>query len=559
MTGFCQRGFKIALKLCLLLVFATPLQAMVQNFALLDHKGQYHELYYYENDMETRLIVLYVQGNACPAVRKQIPKLNDLKTKFESQGVRFWMLNANARDSRTEISKEADEYGISWPILKDETQLVAQSLDIKRSAEALVINPRNWTVLYRGSVEKNQLKKALQAGLRNAETVQRKTDYPGCTLVFEESETRNPETISYRKTIAPILLDRCVTCHQQGGLGPFALSSHAKVRGWSQMIREVVMTGRMPPWQADPHYGKFSNDFSLNPDEKRNLVRWIDAGSPKDEGTDPLAAHVPDVEEWPLGKPDLIVEVPLQKIPAQGVVPYRYIPMDMGLKEDVWVRGSHLNPGNTKVLHHVVTTTYMTNPRNSRGGVGGYAPGTQPQFYPADSGRFIKAGTKILFQLHYTVTGKPETDQSRLGLYFYKSPPKRSYLGSAVIDRRIRIPAHEANHVVERSRIIRRDVNLTSMFPHMHFRGKAMRYEVHYPDGTSEVLLSVPNYRFNWQRGYILKEPKRLPRGTRLVVKAAWDNSAQNPFNPDPSKTVRYGLQSWEEMSNAFYSFVLPD
>jgi len=549
------------------LICTSGVGASVDNFALLDHTGRFHELYYYEKDKDTNLIVIYSQGNACSAVRKRIPELNALKEKYGQAGVRFWMLNANSEDDRAAIVKEVKEFNISWPILRDDTQLVARSLGFSRTNEAVLINPRTWEIVYRegfdGRAEgeilrtkpkKAALRKAIEARLRGRAGPDDQTNGLGTAITFVDKGGASAQ-ISYSKTVAPILLDRCVRCHQQGGIGPFALSSYKKVRGWSGMIREVVMTRRMPPWGVDSHYGSFKNDLSMTVDEKRQLISWIDAGSPRDAGPDPLAAHVPNVAEWPLGKPDLIVSIPEQEIPAEGIVRYRYLTVDLPIKEDVWLRGTHVKAGNTKVLHHVIVSGYQGQNRRGRTGLGGYTPGSEGEMFPEGTGRLLRAGSKALFQLHYTVTGKAETDTTRLGLYFYKEKPEKSILGGLIMDRSIKIPPHEREYKVVGSYTIGRNVMLTRMFPHMHYRGKWMIFEAHYPDGEKEILLSVPNYHFNWQRGYVLKEAIPLPAGTKMVVRAAWDNSVLNPNNPDPSKTVRWGQQSWDEMLFAPFSF----
>lgn len=319
------------------------------------------------------------------------------------------------------------------------------------------------------------------------------------------------------------------------------------------------MTRRMPPWQADPHYGEFANDFSLSVEEKQQLIAWIDGGAPRDEGEDPLAAHISTAKKWPLGEPDMIIKPGRREIQAEGVIPYLYVTKDFPSKEGRWLRASHVNPGNKKVLHHVIVSSYSGDSaagrrRQGGGGVGGYAPGTEPNLYPEGYGRYIAGNAKLLFQLHYTPTGKPEVDDTELGLYFYKERPPNYLSGGAVMRFRFRIPPGEREHRNSGSYTIGRDAILFRMLPHMHVRGKSMKYTAQYPDGRKEVLLSVPDFDFNWQRGYILKEPKLLPKGTKIVVTGSWDNSEMNVHNPDPTKAVYYGDQTWEEMFNVFFT-----
>lgn len=541
----------------------------VRDFALLDHQGAFRHLYYYAKDPQTRAIVLFVQGNGCPLVRKRVPELKRLRDAYATNGVVFWMINANPQDSRADVAKEAVEFGIDLPILMDETQLVATDLKIVRTAEAIVIEPDSWRIRYRGAIddrlsyEKERpeakheyLKDALDALLAGKQITPEATSAPGCVVKYAKTETP-----SYTDAIAPMLKANCVQCHTRGGIGPFALSSYEKVRGWSDMIREVLVTRRMPPWQADPHVGRFANDFSLTLEQARTLVQWIDAGTPRGHGDDPLAGYQPELPEWKLGQPDFIVEIPEQSVAAEGVFDYRYVTVDAPNTEDVWLRATEVAPGNTRVLHHIIATTIMPGEDRNRSGksLTGYAPGMGPDLLPAGTGRLLKTGAKIVFQLHYTASGKAETDRSRVGLYLAKEPPAQELRSNVLIDYQFKIPPGAREFVTRKSRRFDRDALLYTMNPHMHLRGKWMRYLARYPDGTEEMLLNVPNYRFDWQRNYELKEPKRLPKGTEIIVEAAWDNSALNLDNPDPTKTVGWGDQTFNEMFFASYRYTYPD
>ena len=541
----------------------------VSDFALLDHKGVFRHLYYHAKDPQTRAIVLFVQGNECPLVRKRVPQLKRLRDAYSTNGVIFWMLNANPQDRRGDIAKEAAEFEIDMPILVDETQVVAKGLKIGRTGEAIVIEPSTWRIRYRGAIDdrlnyesekpaaKNEfLKEALDALLAGKPVKTETTSAPGCVITYAKNSVA-----SYSDTIAPLLKANCVQCHTRGGIGPFAMSSYERVRGWSDMIREVLLTRRMPPWQADPHVGKFGNDFSITPEQTRTLVQWIDAGAPRGSGNDPLEGYQPELPEWKLGKPDFVVEVPEQSVDAEGIFDYRYVLVDAPNTEDVWLRATEIIPGNTRVLHHIIATTIMPGEDRNRQGksLTGYAPGMGPDLLPKGTGRLLKAGSRIVFQLHYTASGKAEKDRSRLGLYLAKKPPQHELRSSVLIDYRFKIPPGEREFVTRKSRRFDKDTLLYTMNPHMHLRGKWMRYIARYPDGTEEMLLNVPNYRFDWQRNYELAEPKRLPKGTEIIVEAAWDNSAQNLSNPDPTKAVGWGDQTFNEMFFASYRYVYPD
>ena len=541
----------------------------VKDFALLDHKGVFRHLHYYAKDPATKAIVLFVQGNGCPLVRKRLPELKRLREAYGTNGVHFWMLNANPQDKRDDVVKEATEFGIELPILMDEAQLVAKELKVVRTAEAIVIEPNKWRIRYRGAIDdrlsyekekpeatQHYLKNALDELLAGKPVKTEVTSAPGCVVTYAKVETA-----SYTDTIAPMLKANCVQCHTRGGIGPFAMSNYEKVRGWSEMIREVLVTRRMPPWQADPHVGKFGNDFSITPEQTRTLVQWIDAGAPRGTGADPLDGYQPELPEWKLGKPDFIVDIPEQSVAAEGIFDYRYISVDVPNTEDVWLRATEIVPGNTRVLHHIIATTIMPGEDRNRSGksLTGYAPGMGPDELPKGTGRLLKAGAKIVFQLHYTASGKAEKDRSRLGLYLAKEPPERELRSNVLIDYQFRIPPGAQEFTTRKSRKFDRDALLYTMNPHMHLRGKWMRFTARYPDGTVEPLLNVPNYHFDWQRNYELKEPKRLPKGTEIIVEAAWDNSPMNLSNPDATKTVGWGDQTFNEMFFASYRYTYPD
>ncbi len=546
----------------------TASSSKVNDFALLDHRGAFQHLYYYAKDPATKAIVLFVQGNGCPLVRARIPELKRLRDSYATNGVVFWMLNANSQDTREEVAKEAAEFGIDLPILMDETQLTAKALNITRTAEAIVIEPNTWRIRYRGAIDDRlnhesqkpaakdeYLKAALDALLAGKPVPAETTTSPGCAITFVKQEQT-----AYAESIAPMLKAKCVQCHARGGIGPFAMSSYEKVRGWADMIREVLVTRRMPPWQADPHAGKFGNDFSLTTEQTRTLVQWLDAGAPRGKGVDPLEGYQPELPEWKLGKPDYVVTIPPQSVAAEGVFNYRYITVDAPNTEDVWLRATEILPGNTRVLHHIIATTILPGEDRTKNGkaLTGYAPGMGPDLLPEGTGRLLKAGSKIVFQLHYTASGKAETDHSRLGLYLSKEPPAQELRSSVLVDAKFKIPPDSREFTTSKSRKFDRDTLLYTMNPHMHLRGKWMRYTAHYPDGTQEILLNVPNYRFDWQRNYELKEPKLLPKGTELVVEAAWDNSVLNLNNPDPAKTVGWGDQTFNEMFYASYRYTYP-
>ena len=544
----------------------------VDNFRLLDHNGASHELYYFS---DAKAVVLMVHGNRCPIVRNTLPVLQGIRDRYREQGVEFILMNSNLQDDRDAIAKEAAEFKIEFPILVDETQLVGESLGVTRTADVYVIDPKSWKLLYRGPVDdrlaygtqrpaagKHYLTDALDAILAGKPVAVSQADALGCLVNLPEGGHRDAHAkISYSERIAPLLVDRCVTCHREGGVGPWAMTSYEKVFGFAPMIREVIRTKRMPPWHADPHYGNFIGERSISNDDAKTLVHWIEAGAPRGSGADPLASLDKSWPEWTLGKPDLIVAVPAYHVPATGVVQYQYPYAANPLGRDVWIRAIEILPGDRSVVHHVLAG--IDDPGNGArreivgkiGELGGYAPGKNAVPYPADTGILLRKEARFRFQMHYTPNGKATTDVTRIGLYFYDGPPKHSLDMLLILNTSLSIPANIKVYSDSIRHVFDRDIVLYSLLPHAHLRGRSAKFTAHYPDGREEVLLSVPHYDFKWQPLYALDPPKLIPAGTVVVLDMAWDNSAQNPANPDPSKVVRWGDQTWEEMNVGWFRF----
>ncbi len=540
----------------------------VDDFELLDHKGAAHRLYYYD---DAPAIVIMVQGNGCPIVRNVIPGLRDVRDAYASKGVKFLLLNSNLQDNRASIAAEVEEFSYDMPVLIDSNQLVGESLKITRTAEVFVIDPKTKKVVYHGPVDdrvtyeiqkkkadNNYLANALDDVLAGKKVRAADMDAPGCIINFPENEKRDQHAdISYHDTIVPLLEKNCVGCHQVGGIGPWAMNSYEMIKGFSPMIREVIRTDRMPPWHADPEVGHFLRDKSLTSIEIKTLVHWIEAGSPRGEGPDPLAAPRDPLLEWPLGKPDMIVTLPAFTIPATGVVDYQYPVIDNPLTEPKWLKASTVKVGVREAVHHVLSGMMKEKPASGQGGqrnwgssIGGYAVGAESSIARQDHGTYLPVGGAIGFQLHYTTFGKEATDQTEIGLYFYKDDelPELMIRQSVVIDVSIEIPANTAGHEETSYLEFPHDAILLGAFPHAHYRGQSSTLTIRYPDGKEELLLSLPRYDFNWQRMYEFTEPLEIPAGSKLIAVNAYDNSSQNPANPNPSDVVTWGEQSHEEM-----------
>jgi len=384
---------------------------------------------------------------------------------------------------------------------------------------------------------------------------------------------------TFHKEVAPILQQRCQECHRSGEAVPFTMLSYKETRPWAKSIKQAVVTKKMPPWFADPHYGKFSNDRSLSQKEIDTLVAWVDGGALEGNPKDAPAPRT-FVEGWTIGKPDLVIEMPKAfDVPAQGVIPYQYVILKTNLTEDRWVVATEVRPGDKSVMHHVITSirepgsqwnadvdpgTIFVPVKGSRaaqplsGGLAGYVPGQAlPSADTPHRATLLKAGSDIVFQLHYTTTGKPTSDKTKIGLIFAKEPPKYQVIGGNAASFRIAIPPGDADYKVVGTSTLQYDCDLISMMPHAHLRGKSFEYRVTHPTGEVETVLSVPKYDFNWQLTYYLAKPMRLLKGTKIEVVAKFDNSAANPYNPDPTKEVHWGEQTFEEMMMGYFAVVV--
>ena len=549
----------------LLALEASASNARVGDFALLDQHGAFHQLSRYQ---DKKAVVLYIYSNGCNISSAAVPLLRDLQDQFADQSISFLMLNANPDDTRESVLAAMDTRKMDMPVLMDESQLVAESLQINATGEVLVIDPVHMDLLYRGAINNRlssevsstsnrfYLQEVLSAIVENKPII---ADAPPARiepLTLSRIEQSHKRTISYVDDVVPILEERCVTCHRDSGVAPWSMSSYQMVRGWSAMMRETLLTRRMPPGQIDHRdIDRFVDVHHITDQEMMTLIHWIDAGALNNSEADPLLDIASVNSEWALGEPDLIVEFPAQEIPASGVIDYKFIPVEIGLTEDQWVRAYEFDIGDKSALHHVVAYTQdkqqqKQNPRGggSRTNFGGYAPGREHLVFDEDSGVLLQRDMRFMVQFHYTTTGRNVVDKTRLGLYFRDTPPSRSLSRTAVMNGEFVIPPGVADHPVTATAVLPNAVYLYGFAPHMHYRGKRIKFAAQYPDGSTENLLSIPNFQHNWQMNYRLREPKLLPAGTTIIAEGAFDNSAFNPLNPDPSQEVKWGDQVWDEM-----------
>ncbi len=556
---------------CLMLVSAGAISStdrQVGDFALLDQHGAFHQLSRYSL---SKAVVIYSYATQSDGAAPALEKLEILRERYRDRGVHFLLIDPAAEDRRSVVRDALGSQPGDFPVLLDSAQLVSKSLGIRSYGEVLVIDPANMTLIYRGAIDsrtgeaggaakalesRNYLDEVLSVISLGGEPIGDMPWEHGKQVHYLVDTSDAFSEVSYARQVVPVLERRCVGCHRDGGVAPWAMDSHQMVQGWAPMIRETLMTRRMPPGQIDDYFlDRFEDVHFITDEEKAILVSWIDQGAAFDGDLDPLTTLPEQESEWALGEPDLIVEFPPQEIPASGVLGYKFVPVEIGLDRDRWVRAYEFDIGDKSVLHHVVAYTQDARQQRqnqsgggSRTNFGGYAPGREYVTFDEDTGILLEEDMRFVVQFHYTTVGKPVTDVTRLGLYFHDSPPALPLTRTAVMDGEFVIPPGAPDHMVVARAEIVSDSYLYNIAPHMHYRGKRVKYRAEYPDGTSEELLSIPNFQHNWQMIYKLREPKLLPAGTVIVAEGAFDNSALNPLNPDPAQEVRWGDQVWDEM-----------
>ncbi|REK12544.1 MAG: thiol-disulfide isomerase [Planctomycetota bacterium] len=538
----------------------------IENFTLDDFRGAERSL---DDLSDAKLVVVAFMGTECPLANLYTPKLAEIAKEYESKGVAFVGINSNQQDSITEVASHATRHKLPFNVLKDPGNEVADRFGAVRTPEVFVLDGDR-VVRYWGRVDdhfgigyqkqeatREDLKVALDELLAGKSVSVAKTDAPGCFI----GRVQRPDPsgdVTYSNQIARILKDRCVECHHEGQIAPFTLTEYDDVVGWAEMIREVVHERRMPPWLAAEHHDEFQNNPSMSQEEIALIDEWVDNGCP--EG-DP--ANLPEpaayAKGWGISKPDEVFYMSDEPytIPGDGVVEYQYYTVDPGWKEDKWIQQAEVKAGNAAVTHHVIV--FVQGPGEGRFGAPqmAFAPGMTPRRFEPGMAMRARAGSKLVFQCHYTPNGTEQQDRSYVG-FVYADPKDVTHeiLGGACGQMALNIPPNDPNHKVEAGKLFLKDSYLLGMNPHMHLRGKSFRYELELPDGTRELLLDVPRYDFNWQLWYLFDEPKLVPKGSRMVCTAYFDNSADNPANPDPSQTVNWGEQTWDEMMFGFYSTV---
>jgi peroxiredoxin len=554
-----------------------PIGKKIDGFTLQDYRGKEHSL---KDSKDAKLVVVAFVGTECPLAKLYGPKLARLAKEYEGKGVAFIGVDSNAQDAVTAIAAYARIHEIGFPIVKDLGNKVADQFGAQRTPTVYVLDGER-TIRYAGRVDdqygigfqrdkpnSKELVSALDELLSGKPVSKAETDVQGC-FIGRVRAPKPSSAVTFSKQIAPIFNSRCVECHRKGEIAPFELTNYKSAAGFAETIAEVVEDGRMPPWHADSKHGKFANDRRLTESEKKIIKEWVAAGAPEGNQADlPKPQSFPETG-WQLPRqPDLVVKMRSTPydVPAEGTVKYQYFMVDSGLKDDKWIEGLEVVPGNRAVVHHILVfavppgAVLNANGGGVQGFLASYVPGLRATPYPPGMAKRIPSGSRLIFQVHYTPNGSKTQELSKVG-FLFADPAKVKYevrTTSAANRRALVIPPGADDFKVEAARPFAADSQLLGFMPHMHVRSKAFHYEAILPDGTKETLLDVPHYDFNWQTAYRLTEPRKFPAGTKIHAVAAYDNSEKNLSNPDPTKTVRWGDQTWNEMMIGYFDVAIP-
>jgi hypothetical protein len=514
----------------------------------------------------------------CPVAARYTPRILQLADAFGARGVTFRAYFPNDLETREGVVEYAHQRKYEFPCELDLGAIRAKSSGVTHVPTVLV-RDTGGRIVYRGALgdspdpslaERNYVQEALESVLANKPVRTPRTETFGC-LIMPSIPPPPKAAVNYAEHVAPILNRHCAECHRPGEVAPFSLTGYENARKWAPMIAQVTGSRRMPPWKAVPGFGEFRDANRLSELQLETLKRWNDAGAPRgDPKKEPRAPTY--ASGWGLGNPDLILQpAKPHQVDAEGPDEYRHFVLKTDFKETRWVRAMAVKPGNPRIVHHVIAfldergRSHAIEARTKDGkqgyasfgglgflpdgSLGGWAPGLRPQETPDGIAFELKPGTTIVMQVHYHRSGKPESDQTRIGLYFAKPPIQKTMNLAWLANPMFRIPAGDASHRVAMTFPIPADVTVYSVMPHMHLLGRSMKAEAVLPDGARKPLIFVKEWDFNWQLNYMFAEPLKLPKGSRVEIEAVYDNSAQNPNQPSsPPKPVTWGEETTDEM-----------
>lgn len=529
------------------------------------------------SDLSYRAHVLVFLGTECPMARLYVPRLTGLAEEYADAGLQVVGIYSNRQDGFRDVQECVADLQPGFPVIHDRDNVLADQYKATRTPEVFLLDS-TLTVRYHGriddqfrpgirksDVEREDLRVAVQQLLNGEPIAVPETEFQGC-LIGRVRKSSSPSLvendITYAEHVVPVLRKHCVECHRSGEIAPFAMEEFAEVAGWADTMLETIEDGRMPPWHANSRHGDFLNQRYMPESDRQILRDWV-AGGRKSGNLDSIPPLPVVKTDWQLpAEPDLIVPMrdrPFE-VPADGVVEYQYFVVDPGFKEDKWVSAAQVVPGDRSVVHHAIV--FIRPPDGHRmqgvGWLSAYVPGQRLVQLPAGSARHVPAGSKFVFQMHYTPNGEAAHDISKVALTFADPKDVRQKVITLIaINQDFQIPPRTADYTVEATvNRLPQQGSLLAVAPHMHYRGKSFRLLA--SDDDSEVLLDVPRYDFNWQHSYAFAKPVPLKELSTLRIRATFDNTEQNPFNPNPDEWVTWGDQSWEEMAVAFFEVALP-
>jgi hypothetical protein len=560
-----------------------PSVLAIDQLKALDVTGKVHRL---GQSIGCRAVALVFLSTECPIANSYVPELNRLAAAHAKEGLEFYGVISDRAVSWADAGKHHSEYRIQFPVLFDASGELATWLKPTHTPNAFVLSPRG-ELLYRGRIDdlyadlgkrraqvtQRNFADALAAVIAGKPIATAETKPIGC--LFESPAPGSGSTeVTYNRDIAPLLQANCMNCHRDGEIGPFALTSYAEAKKRAAQLALVTRSRLMPPWRPEPGFGHFLDERRLTDYEIALFAAWAEGGTPEGDAVD-LPPAPKFVDGWQLGEPDLVVTVPEEfQIPAEGPDVFRNFVIPLNIPDDRLVATVEFRPGNRRVVHHSLYYLDSNGVARKRdeadpgpgygtfggpgfvptGALGGWSPGNTPRFLPEGMGRYLKKGSDLVVQIHYHPSGKPETDQSTLGIHFLKRSSDKVVAALMVLDRSLQIPAGEKRHHMAASYKLPMDVTMVGIAPHMHLLGREMKATAVLPDGRVVPLNWIKDWNFNWQDEYIFAQPFQLPKGTRLELEAFYDNSAENPRNPSsPPKPVRWGEQTTDEMFICFF------
>jgi peroxiredoxin len=521
---------------------------------------------------EKKAVVLVFVETGCPLAQKYMPVLDKLDRKYRDQGVQFVAVNVGPNDTVTAMAGQAVEYRVEFPFVKDADGKVAEAVGVTRTPEVAVLDGKR-VLRYRGRIDdqyrpggqrpeptRNDLAEALDAILAGKSVAVPTTAVDGCVITRPTAASAD-KPVTYADHVAPILSRHCVGCHKPDTPAPFSLRTYEEAKAKAKTIAEVVGEGRMPPWYGVPRTGDLIQHKNLSAAERETVARWVATGLTR--GDDSKLPKPVDEKPtgWRIGEPDLVLSSAPFDLPKSGDIPYKYIIFTHLFSADTWVQGVQILPDVPRAVHHANLAYFKIGESFKESNfITGVVPGGEPMTLDGGLAFLIPKGTMLGLQVHYVPTGKEEKVGIKVGIRYARDTVEKRLRNMLFVDTKYSIPAGAPAHAVKVERTMPVDAIGVGLFSHMHVRGKAMSFTAAGPDGKTENLLTIPNYNFEWQIPYRWEPGKKvLPKGTKLVCEALYDNSAFNPYNPDPKKVVKDGPQTYHEMLNGFLFYVEKD